>query len=119
MSSIHDKSETIYINNFINNLNNLCKEDNNKEDNKDNFINNYNKYRQQINFIDEILNEPVNLIDDKSISELFSLLQKYECIFKSNDDIDINTLKNIINLTENIDIKLKQEQLEINEIIEK
>lgn len=109
-SNLIDTSDDIYIDKFINNINNLGNEQNKKM-----FIENYIDIKSQINMIDNILNKTPLIDQNLDICILFEMLNEYTNII-NDSDIKIIDYKNIMDLVSIIETKLKNEKMKIIEI---
>ncbi len=104
-------TENIILDNFINKVNKIGDE---KEKNE--FILTYNKYKEEFNKIDEILNQESDINDKLTIQELLNMIKEYENMDISIENINVLSLKKINDILEIINNKINEENLEINEI---
>ncbi len=104
-------TENIILDNFINKVNKIGDE---KEKNE--FILSYNKYKEEFNKIDEILNQESDINDKLTIQELLNMIKEYENMDISIENINVLSLKKINDILEIINNKINEENLEINEI---
>lgn len=102
--------DDIYIENFINKVNTLG-----NENNKTLFIENYNNIKNQISNIDIILDKNSTIDNNLDIKTLFEMLNKYTDTI-NEDDIKITDYKNILDLVNLIENKIKNENINIKEI---
>ena len=89
----------------------------NTEENKLDFIKNYSDYKNTFNNIDKILNEKkVYDYENKTISELFDLLEIYEKKIQTETDIDVVDFKYLVDLTNYLEKRINDEKLNIEEV---
>ncbi len=111
--NLNSDSQEIIFQEVINKINQLG-----KEPDKNDFISNFNKVKTQIVTIDKVLEQDNNLDPSIPIDKLFEMLENYENILNTNDgkeQLDIQNFKNISNIVELIEKKLK-DPVEITEI---
>lgn len=106
-------SPPIYITSFINELNNLGTEKNKKE-----FILSHNKYKKQIDIIDNQFKEPSQIDPNLSINSLFQMLEQYKDKLSDHksSNLDTTSLKIISDIIQLLESKLSQTQFTIEEI---
>jgi hypothetical protein len=90
------------------------------EKEKDDFIKNYSKIREQIKFVDSILNDDnicnPNEFESKSISELFEMIELGENKIFDSDNLSIGELKYLISVCEVLEKKINDDTMSIVEI---
>lgn len=80
-----------------------------KENDKNDFIKNYQEVKTKISIVDNILENKNELDSDLSIDKLFEMLEEYnELLEKSNEslDLDIKDFKKVKDIIEIIEFKL-------------
>ena len=75
------------------------------EKNKDNFILNVTKAKENIKIIDSVL-ESDSELNEMPIDKLFEMLQKYNHYIENDSSIDITSFKKIKDIVEQIEKKL-------------
>ena len=105
--------DNILIEEIIDKLNNLGNEKNNDE-----FINNYEIAKKDIEEIDSILEKENEFINSNlSLQELFNMLESYKELINNEHELNIFILKKILDLTEILENKLEEnEKLNITNI---
>jgi len=105
--------DNILIEEIIDKLNNLG-----NEKNKDEFINNYEIAKNDIEEIDLILERENEFINSNlSLQELFNMLESYKELINNEHELNILILKKILDLTEILENKLEEnEKLNITNI---
>jgi len=98
-------NQVILINDLTTKINKLTKTDNKVE-----FINNYNQYQQKIKLIDEKLAAKSDIDPNTDIKVLFEMLNQYTPIMNTND-ISVDDLKNIMDLVNIIETKIKNQKM--------
>ena len=86
-----------------------------KEENKVEFLKNYNTYKIILDQIEQTINTTVEFDENISMNELFTKLAEFEKKVQENN-ISIEEFKILKNLTELIDKKLQSEKIEIVEV---
>ncbi len=97
-------SEEINFDHLINKINQLG-----KENDKNDFIKNYNDVKTKISIVDNILESKSNLDQDLSIDKLFEMLEQYNGLMvKTPDcvDLDIVQFKKVKDIIELIEKKI-------------
>lgn len=110
LGSTKDNSHIIFINELSEQIIQLT-----KEDNKNDFIKNYNEYHKKIKKVDDILFTVNNIDSTLDIKILFEMLNEYGDLI-NQDDISVQDYKNINDLVTIIESKLKNENISIKEI---
>ncbi len=111
--NLNSNTQDIIFQEVINKINQLG-----KEPDKNDFISNFNQVKTQIVTIDKVLEQDNNLDPSIPIDKLFEMLENYKNILTTNDgkeQLDIQNFKNISNIVELIEKKLK-DPVEITEI---
>jgi len=105
--------DNILIEEITDKLNNLG-----NEKNKDEFINNYEIAKKDIEEIDLILEKENEFINSNlSLQELFNMLESYKELINNEHKLNIFILKKILDLTEILENKLEEnEKLNITNI---
>ena len=105
--------DNILIEEIKDKLNNLG-----NEKNKDEFINNYEIAKKDIEEIDLILEKENEFINSNlSLQELFNMLESYKELINNEHKLNIFILKKILDLTEILENKLEEnEKLNITNI---
>jgi hypothetical protein len=106
-------AENIILNEFINKINFI-----NDEKDKNEFILTYNKLKDEFNKIDEIINKESEIDEKLTIQELLNMIKEYENtnINSTVENIDVVNFKKLNDIIELINIKINEENMEINEI---
>jgi hypothetical protein len=104
------QEDKVYINDLISKINNIV-----KASNKNDFIKNYNEYHKKIKQVDDILYMPNTIDPNIDIKTLFEMLKKYDLLL-DNNDISTEEYKNMLNLIETIEQKIKSSNFEIKEV---
>ena len=105
-------AENIILNEFINKINFI-----NDEKDKNEFILTYNKLKDEFNKIDEILNEESEIDKKSTIQELLNMIKECENNnINSIEKINVLNFKKLNDIIELINIKINEENMEINEI---
>ena len=86
-----------------------------KSSNKNDFIKKYNECHNQIKQVDEILYAPNTLDSNIDIKILFEMLKEYEILI-GKGDITVQEYKNMRDLTELIENKMKSLSMDVKEI---
>ena len=86
-----------------------------KSVNKDDFIKSYHKTHEQIKQIDEILYKPTILNQSLDIKELFEMLKQYDDILEKGN-ITVSQYKNMLDLVNLLDAKLKNSFIDVKEL---
>ncbi len=89
------------------------------EKEKDIFIKNYSKIKNDIKIIDDIFNDDtINYDDlkDKSINELLKLLESFENKIFNSEPLDAYELKFLMTISNILEIKINDDTMEIIEI---
>lgn len=96
--------DKIYINDIIEKLNSVG-----TENNKDEFIRNFDSTKKEINEIDKFL-ENKNEFEDSNlnIQDLFNMLESYKDIINNENNLNIIIFKKILDLIECLEIKLEE-----------
>lgn len=115
MNSDNNSNDTnqdipIYMRNLISKIGNII-----KSNDKNDFIKNYNEYHKQIKQVDEILYQPNTIDINTDINILFEMLKEYNKLLTS-DDFTIDEYKNMCNLVEIIEKKIKSSNFDVKEI---
>jgi hypothetical protein len=108
-----DLESNISLENVINKINQLG-----KENDKNDFIKNYQEVKSKISIIDNILENKNEIDKNLSIDELFVMLEKYNDSLEKSDEylnLDIIDFKKVKDIIELIEIKLN-EKMNIIEI---
>jgi len=108
-----DLESNISLENVINKINQLG-----KENDKNDFIKNYQELKSKISIIDDILENKNEIDNNLSIDELFVMLEKYNDSLEKSDEylnLDIIDFKKVKDIIELIEIKLN-EKMNIIEI---
>lgn len=104
-------TEKIYIMDLISQLDNLG-----GEKDKDEFIKNYSKLKEQIEKTDFILsNNDDQDYSTYNIQELFNILESNSKLISKPDKLDIQTLKTLIKISKILEDKLSVETMNIIE----
>lgn len=110
MTDTNNTAEQIKINDLFNNITDIV-----KSNDKNEFITKYNEYHTKIKQVDEILYKPNTIDNTLDINILFEMLKEYDNILETTD-ITIEEYKNIVNLVEIIETKIKSSVLEYKEV---
>lgn len=86
-----------------------------KSSNKNDFIKKYNECHNQIKQVDEILYSPNTLDSNIDIKILFEMLKEYEILI-GKGDITVQEYKNMRDLTELIENKMKSLSMDVKEV---
>jgi hypothetical protein len=103
-------TDIMYIGELIDKVDNII-----KSPNKNDFIKNYNECHNQIKKVDEILYSNSTIDTNNDIKVLFEMLKEYEALIE-NGDISVSTYKNMRDLIELIENKMKNLSIDIKEI---
>jgi len=107
---MNSDNDTIYLNELVDNINNIV-----KSTNKNEFIKNYNKYHSKIKQVDEILYNYKNEFDTNyDLQYLFDMLKEFDLLLE-NKDITIIQFKKLIELVDLIELKIKSTNLIVKE----
>jgi hypothetical protein len=109
----NDDNSEIYISNLINDLENLG-----GEKNKDEFIKNYAKLKEQIKITDNILNLTDNTEPDYityPIQELFAILESNSQFISNPDKLETSMLRTLLKISKILEEKLNTETINIFE----
>lgn len=101
-----DLESNISLENIINKINQLG-----KENDKNDFIKNYQEVKSKISIIDNILENKNEINKNLSIDELFVMLEKYNDFLEKSDEylnLDIIDFKKVKDIIELIEIKLNE-----------
>lgn len=101
---------TIYMRDLISKVGNII-----KSSDKNDFIKNYNECHKKIKKVDEILYKTNTLDINTDITILFEMLKEYDALLTS-EDFTIEEYKNMANLVEIIEKKIKSSNFEIKEV---
>ena len=102
--------DNLYLNELSNKIAHII-----KSPNKNDFIKKYNECHNQIKKIDDILYAPNNLDPNIDIKILFEMLKEYEILVEKGD-ITVKEYKNIHDLVELIEIKMKSLSMDVKEL---
>ena len=111
-SNMEENKNTIDIKKLLINLKNIG-----NEGEKEEFIKNYSRIKQEIITVDNILNnsdtQNINELDSKSVSELFELLQNNDDKIFNNDTLSVEELKLLIDICNILENKINDDNLSI------
>lgn len=105
-----EQSEKIYIMNLISKLDNLG-----GEKDKDDFVKNYSKLKEQIEKIDLILANNDQDYNAYNIQELFNILESNSELIAKPEKLDIHTLKILMKVSKILEDRLSIETMNIIE----
>lgn len=98
------------------------------ENEKNEFIKNYNRIKEQIKAVDSILfnqsnfidnnikNDNINELESNNISELLNILESNENKIFNSDNLNVIELKSLMNICNILEKKINQETIDIIEI---
>ena len=86
-----------------------------KSSDKNEFIKKYNECHNQIKQIDEILYSPNKLDSNIDIKILFEMLKEYDILIEKGD-ITVREYKDMCNVIELIDVKMKNLSMDVKEV---
>lgn len=109
-NNTNTSESSIYMRDLINKVNNII-----KSNDKNDFIKNYNECHNKIKQVDEILYKPNTIDNNTDINVLFELLKNYDTLISSSD-FTVEDYKNMTNLVEIIEKKIKSSNFEIKEV---
>ncbi len=106
---------TINIKKLLNELENIGNE---KE--KEEFIKNYSRIKEEIKIVDEILNNQdsinINELESKTINELFKLLENSENKIFDDEILTIQELKLLIDISNILEKKINDDTMSVIDI---
>jgi hypothetical protein len=102
--------DNLFINELTDKIANII-----KSPNKNDFIKKYNECHKQIKMVDEILYSPNVFDSNMDIKVLFEMLKEYEILIEKGD-ISIQEYKNMCDIVELVENKMKNLSMEIKEI---
>jgi hypothetical protein len=102
--------EEFYINELTEKISHMT-----KSSNKNDFIKKYNESHNQIKKVDEILYKPTTLDSNTDIKVLFEMLKEYEILMEGGD-FTVQEYKNMRDLVELIEQKMKSLSMDVKEI---
>jgi len=102
--------DNLYINELTDKIGQII-----KSSNKNDFIKKYNECHNQIKQVDEILYAPNTLDSNIDIKILFEMLKEYEILI-GKGDITVQEYKNMRDLTELIENKMKNLSMDVKEV---
>lgn len=108
--SLENNQDKIYITDLTNKISQII-----KSPNKNDFIKSYNEYHNKIKKIDDIIYKPNTIDTEIDIKVLFEMLKEYDNLIDTQD-ITAEEFKNMTDLIEVIENKLKTMTLETKEI---
>ncbi len=101
---------TIHMRELLYNVSNII-----KSSDKNDFIKNYNEYHTKIKHVDEILYKANTIDINTDINILFEMLKEFDILLTS-DDFTVEEYKNMVNLVEVIETKIKSSNFDIKEV---
>ena len=104
------QEEKVYINDLTSKISSII-----KSNDKNDFIKNYNEYHNKIKQVDKVLYSPSILDPNTEIKVLFEFLKEYNILLETKD-ITVEEYKNMSDLVELIEKKLKSSVLEVKEL---
>ena len=109
-STNNQQGENIYINDLTSKISNII-----KSNDKNDFIKNYNEYHKKIKLVDDTLYSPSTLDQNTEIKMLFESLKEYSVLLDTKD-ITVEEYKNMADLVELIEKKIKSSTFEVKEL---
>jgi hypothetical protein len=105
-----EQENTIILETVITKINQLG-----KENDKNDFISNFNEVKNTIIKIEDILEKPNDISPETPLNKLFELLSEFDGLLDKSD-LDIKTFKKIKNIVELIEKKLEESKVNLIEI---